>query len=189
MRSWKGKANVRVGTSTSSRARPAQTVGRGTHRITRPALGCRQGMCNWGQDGRLLEDRSFNLYIGFLYAIGSGRPTLALDQPEESSGAVVDRFVHRIYKRRQLVLKDLEEDLDRRGILLTRDGQKKFCRARERYMYSPMAAMAPGSTSGGSSIEAGEPTRSTRLGCAVSTATTSTMPGASGDHWNAGGIQ
>ncbi len=91
----------------------------------------------------LLEGRGFDPYLGMMHSVRSGRPSLALDLLEELRSPLVDRFVAGLCNRRQLQPEHFEPDLRRPGGLrLTRDGLRRFFRAWERHLDSPLAGLA-----------------------------------------------
>lgn len=89
----------------------------------------------------LLEGRGFDPYLGFMHAVRSGRPSLALDLMEELRHPVVDRFVSRICNLRRIRPGHFEEDSERGGVRLTRDGLRKFFSAWEAFMDAPLAGL------------------------------------------------
>ena len=89
----------------------------------------------------LLEARGFDPYLGFLHAVRSGRPSLALDLTEELRHPVVDRFVLRVCNRRELRPEHFKVDEERGGVRLTRDGLKTFFRLWEAFMDRPLAGL------------------------------------------------
>ncbi len=86
----------------------------------------------------LLEARGFDPYLGFLHTVRSGRPSLALDLLEELRHAVVDRFVLRVCNLRRLRPEHFQEDPERGGVRLTRQGMRIFFRAWEAFMDGPL---------------------------------------------------
>lgn len=86
----------------------------------------------------LLEARGFDPYLGFLHAIRSGRPSLALDLLEEMRHSVVDRFVLRVCNLRRLRPEHFQADPVRGGVRLTRQGMRIFFRAWEAFMDAPL---------------------------------------------------
>ena len=74
----------------------------------------------------LLEACGFDPYLGFMHAVRSGRPSLALDLLEELRHPVVDRFVLRVCNRGQLRPEHFETDTERGGVRLTRDRDADF---------------------------------------------------------------
>ena len=89
----------------------------------------------------LLEARGFDPYVGFLHAVRSGRPSLALDLTEELRHPVVDRFVLKVCNRRQLRPEHFAADSNSGGVRLTRKGMRTFFGAWERYMDSPLPGL------------------------------------------------
>ncbi len=94
----------------------------------------------------LLEARGFDPYLGFLHAVRSGRPSLALDAMEELRHPVVDRFTLRMCNRKQLTPEHFEPDGERGGVRLVRDGMRRFFREWERYLDGRMAGVEAGLT-------------------------------------------
>ncbi len=92
----------------------------------------------------LLEARGFDPYLGFMHAVRSGRPSLALDLLEELRHPVVDRFVLRTCNLRRMRPGHFEADPERGGVRLTRDGMRGFFRAWEAFMDSPLAGTDEG---------------------------------------------
>ena len=86
----------------------------------------------------LLEARGFDPYVGFLHAVRSGRPSLALDMIEEFRQPIVDRFVLRVCNRRQLRPEHFQDDTERGGVRLTRKGMRIFFGAWEAFMDTPL---------------------------------------------------
>lgn len=89
----------------------------------------------------LLEARGFDPYLGFMHAVRSGRPSLALDLMEELRHPVVDRFVLRVCNLRRIRPGHFENDPERGGVRLTREGLKKFFAAWEAFMDAPLAGL------------------------------------------------
>lgn len=89
----------------------------------------------------LLEARGFDPYLGFMHAVRSGRPSLALDLMEELRHPVVDRFVLRVCNLRRIRPGHFEDDPERGGVRLTREGLKKFFAAWEAFMDAPLAGL------------------------------------------------
>ena len=90
----------------------------------------------------LLEARGFDPYLGFLHAVRSGRPSLALDLLEELRHPVVDRFVLRVCNLRQLRPEHFRADHGSGGVRLTRQGMRIFFRAWEAFMDSPLPGIS-----------------------------------------------
>ena len=86
----------------------------------------------------LLEACGFDPYLGFMHAVRSGRPSLALDLLEELRHPVVDRFVLRVCNRGQLRPEHFETDAERGGVRLTRAGMRIFFRTWEAFMDAPL---------------------------------------------------
>ena len=87
----------------------------------------------------LLEARGLDPYVGFLHAMRSGRPSLALDLIEELRHPVVDRFTVRLCNRRQLRPEHFEADEERPGgVRLGQQGMRRFLAAWEEFIYSPV---------------------------------------------------
>ena len=86
----------------------------------------------------LLEASGFDPYLGFMHAVRSGRPSLALDLLEELRHPVVDRFVLRVCNRGQLRPEHFETDTERGGVRLTREGMRIFFRTWEAFMDAPL---------------------------------------------------
>ena len=86
----------------------------------------------------LLEACGFDPYLGFMHAVRSGRPSLALDLLEELRHPVVDRFVLRTCNRGQLRPEHFETDTERGGVRLTRAGMRIFFRTWEAFMDAPL---------------------------------------------------
>lgn len=89
----------------------------------------------------LLEARGFDPYLGFMHAVRSGRPSLALDLMEELRHPVVDRFVLRVCNLRRIRPGHFEDDPERGGVRLTREGLKKFFASWEAFMDAPLAGL------------------------------------------------
>lgn len=89
----------------------------------------------------LLEARGFDPYMGFMHAVRSGRPSLALDLLEELRHPVVDRFVLRICNLRQLRPEHFEADPVSAGVRLKRDGMRTFFRLWAEFMRRPLAGV------------------------------------------------
>ena len=86
----------------------------------------------------LLEACGFDPYLGFMHAVRSGRPSLALDLLEELRHPVVDRFVLRVCNLGQLRPEHFETDTERGGVRLTRAGMRIFFRTWEAFMDAPL---------------------------------------------------
>ena len=87
----------------------------------------------------LLEAKGLDPYVGFLHAVRSGRPSLALDLIEEFRHPIVDRFVLRICNRRQIRPEHFGPDPNRPGgVNLSRDGLSRFFTAWEKLMRSEL---------------------------------------------------
>ena len=89
----------------------------------------------------LLEARGFDPYLGFLHAVRSGRPSLALDLLEELRHPVVDRFVLRVCNLRRLRPEHFQADHGSGGVRLTRQGMRIFFRTWEAFMDAPLAGI------------------------------------------------
>ncbi len=95
----------------------------------------------------LLEAKGLDPYVGFLHAVRSGRPSLALDLIEELRHPIVDRFVLRICNRRQIRPDHFEPDPKRPGgINLNREALGIFFTAWEKLMRSEVAGSPEGRT-------------------------------------------
>lgn len=87
----------------------------------------------------LLEAHGLDPALGFLHDIRPGRPSLALDLLEEFRHPVVDRFVLRAANLRMLRTDLFQPDADHvGGVRLTRDGQRLFFPAWEKFLHRPL---------------------------------------------------
>jgi len=75
-----------------------------------------------------LEACGLDPQVGYLHALRSGRPALALDLMEEFRAPIADRFVLALVNRQQLKAKDFEE-LPGGGVYLNDVGRKKVVTA------------------------------------------------------------
>ncbi len=88
----------------------------------------------------MLEARGLDPYVGFLHAVRSGKPSLALDLIEEMRHPIVDRFTLRYCNRRQVGPEHFEAD-GKGGVRLTNDEFKKLLTQWELYLQAPMAGV------------------------------------------------
>lgn len=74
----------------------------------------------------IIDNESFESYLGFLHGIRYGRKSLALDLVEEWRQPIGDRLVLKLLNKRMLSEDDFREG-DERGIYLNENGFRKFC--------------------------------------------------------------
>lgn len=85
----------------------------------------------------LVTAHGFDPYIGFLHGIVYGRPSLALDIVEEFRHPLIDRFTLNLFNMEVLKIQDFHPVADN-GVYLTAEGMKKYFKAYEEKMRSPL---------------------------------------------------
>jgi CRISPR-associated protein Cas1 len=86
----------------------------------------------------LLDGMGFDPYLGFYHQLDYGRPSLALDLLEEFRAPLVDRWCLGLLNRRVLTAADFV-GTEEEGVLLTREGMKRFFPAYEQELTTPFA--------------------------------------------------
>jgi CRISPR-associated protein Cas1 len=86
----------------------------------------------------LLDGMGFDPYLGFYHRLDYGRPSLALDLLEEFRAALVDRWSVGLLNLKTLTPADFTATAEG-GVLLGREGMRRYFPAYEKEMATPLA--------------------------------------------------